>query len=101
MAHSAKADSVLWPIAQNELKFEYLGEIEVIFEMALGNESGNQMGSIHEKNQGTRWVQFMKKTRGKKSRETIPLCAGLRNQSCNVVLVKGALLGRTSRGWDF
>jgi hypothetical protein len=43
------------------LKVEYLGEIEVIFEMALGNESGNQVGSI------------MKKTRGRKSRETIPL----------------------------
>ncbi len=47
MAHSAKADSALWPIAQNELKS--LGEIEVIFKMALGNESGNQVGSIHEK----------------------------------------------------
>jgi hypothetical protein len=33
------------------LKVEYLGEIEVIFEMALGNESGNQVGSIHEKYQ--------------------------------------------------
>jgi hypothetical protein len=33
------------------LKVEYLGEIEVIVEMALGNESGNQVGSIHEKNQ--------------------------------------------------
>ncbi len=43
------------------LKVKYLGKIEVIFEMALGNESGNQVGSIHEKN------------RGKKSRETIPL----------------------------
>ena len=43
------------------LKIEYLGEIKVIFEMALGNESGNQVGSIHEK------------TRGRKSRETIPL----------------------------
>jgi hypothetical protein len=43
------------------LKVEYLGEIEVIFEMALGNESGNQVGSIHEKN------------RVRKSRETIPL----------------------------
>jgi hypothetical protein len=32
------------------LKVEHLGEIEVIFEMALGNESGNQVGSIHEKN---------------------------------------------------
>jgi hypothetical protein len=31
------------------LKVEYLGEIKVIFEMALGNESGNQVGSIHEK----------------------------------------------------
>ncbi len=44
------------------LKVKYLGEIEVIFEMALGNESGNQVGSIHEKNH-----------RGRKSRETIPL----------------------------
>ncbi len=33
------------------LKVEYLREIEVIFDMALGNESGNQVGSIHEKNQ--------------------------------------------------
>jgi hypothetical protein len=31
------------------LKVEYLGEIEVIFEMALGNKSGDQVGSIHEK----------------------------------------------------
>ncbi len=43
------------------LKVEFLGEIEVIFEMALGNESGDQVGSIH------------KKTKGGKSRETIPL----------------------------
>jgi hypothetical protein len=33
------------------LKVEYLGEIEVIFEMAVDNESGNQVGSVHEKNQ--------------------------------------------------
>jgi hypothetical protein len=33
------------------LKVEYLGEIKVIFEMALVNESGDQVGSIHEKNQ--------------------------------------------------
>ncbi len=33
------------------LKVEYLGEIDVIFEMALDNESGDQVGSIHEKNQ--------------------------------------------------
>jgi hypothetical protein len=32
------------------LKVEYLLEIEVIFQMAVGNESGNQVGSIHEKN---------------------------------------------------
>jgi hypothetical protein len=32
-------------------KGEYLGEIEVIFEMDLGNESGNQVGSILEKKQ--------------------------------------------------
>ncbi len=53
MAHSAKADSALWPIAQNELKSRilYLGEIEVTFEMALGNESGNQVGSIRAKKQ--------------------------------------------------
>jgi hypothetical protein len=31
------------------LKVEYLGKIEVIFEMALGNESGDQVGSTHEK----------------------------------------------------
>jgi hypothetical protein len=33
------------------IKVKYLGEIEVKFEMALGNESENQVGSIHEKNQ--------------------------------------------------
>ncbi len=33
------------------LKVEYLGEIEVIFEMALDNKSRDQGGSIHEKNQ--------------------------------------------------
>jgi hypothetical protein len=36
------------------LKVKYLGEIEVIFEMALGNESENQRSSIHEKNQRTK-----------------------------------------------
>jgi hypothetical protein len=43
------------------LKVEFLGEIEVIFEMALDNETADQVGSIHEK------------TRGRKSHETIPL----------------------------
>jgi hypothetical protein len=33
------------------LKVEYLGEIEVIFEMAVDNESGNQVGLVHEKKQ--------------------------------------------------
>jgi hypothetical protein len=33
------------------LKVEYLGEIGVLFEMALDNESGDQVGSIPEKNQ--------------------------------------------------
>jgi hypothetical protein len=33
------------------LKVEYLGEIKVIFEMAIGNESGDQVGSLHEKNE--------------------------------------------------
>ncbi len=33
------------------LKVEYLGEIEVIFEIALVNKSRDQVGSIHEKNQ--------------------------------------------------
>jgi hypothetical protein len=33
------------------LKVEYLGEIKVIFKMALDNESGDQMGSIHEEKQ--------------------------------------------------
>ncbi len=33
------------------LKVEYIGEIEVIFKMALGNKSGDQVGSIHENNQ--------------------------------------------------
>jgi hypothetical protein len=31
------------------LKVEYLVEFEVIFKMALDNESGDQVGSIHEK----------------------------------------------------
>jgi hypothetical protein len=31
------------------LKVEYLGEIEIIFETALGNETGDQVGSIHKK----------------------------------------------------
>ncbi len=31
------------------LKVYYLGKIEVIFKMALGNESGDQVGLIHEK----------------------------------------------------
>jgi hypothetical protein len=31
------------------LKVEYFGEIEVIFEMALDNESLDQVGLIHEK----------------------------------------------------
>jgi hypothetical protein len=46
------------------LKVEYLGEIEVIFEMALGNESGNQVGSIHEKNQSSKisWDYLFKGT---------------------------------------
>jgi hypothetical protein len=43
------------------LKVEYPGGIKVIFEMALGNESVDQV------------VQFMKKTRDKKSCKTIPL----------------------------
>jgi hypothetical protein len=33
------------------LKVEYLGKIKVIFEMAVDNKSGNQVGSVHEKNQ--------------------------------------------------
>jgi hypothetical protein len=33
------------------LKVEYLGEIKVIFEMALGKESGDQVVLIHEKKQ--------------------------------------------------
>ncbi len=40
---------------------EYVGKFEVIFEPALGYELGDQV------------VRFMKKNRGKKSRETIPL----------------------------
>jgi hypothetical protein len=31
------------------LKVEYLGEIEDIFETELDNETGDQVGSIHEK----------------------------------------------------
>jgi hypothetical protein len=33
------------------LKDKYLGEFIVIFETALGDESGDQVGMIHEKNQ--------------------------------------------------
>jgi hypothetical protein len=47
---------------QSNLKFEYLGEFETEFENILGHESGAQVGSIHEK-----------KTRGQKSRATVPL----------------------------
>jgi hypothetical protein len=43
------------------LKVEYPGEIKVIFKMALGNESGDQV------------VRFMKKTRGRKSCKTFPI----------------------------
>ncbi len=73
VANSAEPDSTPWPIAflikpvlrygysTMNLKVEYISEIEVMFETALGNESVDQMGSIHEK------------TRVKKSPETIPL----------------------------
>jgi hypothetical protein len=58
------------------LKVENLGEIKVIFKMALDYESENQVGSIH------------KKTRGKKSRETIPLnCSMLENITNGICLV--------------
>jgi hypothetical protein len=43
--------SALWLIARNYLKFKYLIEIKVIFKTALGNETGDQMGSICEKDQ--------------------------------------------------
>jgi hypothetical protein len=33
------------------LKVDYLGEIEVIFETDLDNETGNQVSLIHEKDQ--------------------------------------------------
>jgi hypothetical protein len=36
---------------QSNFKFEYLGEIETEFENILGQESGGQVVSIHEKNQ--------------------------------------------------
>jgi hypothetical protein len=42
------------------LKFEYLREFETEFENVLGYELGAHMGSIHEK------------TRGQKSRATVP-----------------------------
>ncbi len=45
-------NSVLWPIARNELKVEYLGKIEAIFKTALCNESRDQVGSICEKTEG-------------------------------------------------
>jgi hypothetical protein len=50
---------------QSNFKFEYLGEFETEFENILENELEAQVGSIHEK-----------KTRGKKSRATVPLNEG-------------------------
>jgi hypothetical protein len=72
VAHSAQEVSAQWLIVQKPIlrygtrggmnvKVKYLGEIEVIFKMALVKESGDQVGSIHEK------------FRGPKSRETIHL----------------------------
>jgi hypothetical protein len=46
---------------QSNFKFEYLGEIKTEFENILGHESGGQVVLIHEK------------TRGQKSRATVPL----------------------------
>jgi hypothetical protein len=43
------------------LEFEYLGEFEMEIKNILGHESGAHMGLIHEK------------TRGQKSRATLPL----------------------------
>jgi hypothetical protein len=46
---------------QSNFKFEYLGEFDTEFKNILGHESGAQVGSIPEK------------TRGQKSRATVPL----------------------------
>jgi hypothetical protein len=51
---------------QSNLKFEYLGEFETEFDNILGHESGAQVGSIHGK------------TRGQKSRATVPLMPPVR-----------------------
>jgi hypothetical protein len=47
--------------SQSNSEFEFLSEFEIEFKNILGYESGAQMGLI------------MKKTRGKKSRPTVPL----------------------------
>ncbi len=65
MAHSAQEVSAQWPIVQKPIlrygprggmnvKVEYLGENEVIFKLAFVKESGDQVGSIHKKNQGSK-----------------------------------------------
>jgi hypothetical protein len=53
------------------LKLEYLREFEPEFEKVLGYELGAHMGSIHEK-----------KTRGQKSRATVPLIQSWINMTC-------------------
>jgi hypothetical protein len=54
-------------------KFEYLREYEPEFENVLGYELGAHMGSIREK-----------KTRGQKSRATVPLSCCRRNYQENL-----------------
>ncbi len=50
--------SPLGPIAQNEFRIRKLGEYEIEFENDLGYETGDQMGSIGEKNQRTKISRY-------------------------------------------
>ncbi len=65
-------------------EYEYLREFETEFENILGCESGAHMGSM---NQGPIWGQFMKKTRGKKSRATVPLTGCLKEFRSHTVCI--------------
>jgi hypothetical protein len=53
----------MWPLAESNLKIEYLREYDFIFKTALAHESGEP------------GVLFAEKTEGQKSRETVPFNA--------------------------
>ena len=67
---TAELDSVVSFPLWNFLKIEYLDKIKTELENILPDY------------QGPRWVQIMKKNRGIKSRDTLPL-------SCNFLFVSG------------